>query len=120
MARTPPNVDTRSPLEQHLAEAWPLTEWKDVSIVVAVSGGADSIALLCGLLRLKTSGEGRIRVAHFNHRLRGNASDEDESFVAEVCQNFGLPYDIGRAGAQGVEIVGDGLEDAARNARYEF
>ena len=50
-------------------------------VVVAVSGGADSVALLSLLLEVRTQFELDLVVAHLNHNLRGTASDEDEEFV---------------------------------------
>ena len=50
-------------------------------VVVAVSGGADSVALLSLLLEVRTQFELDLIVAHLNHNLRGKASDEDEEFV---------------------------------------
>jgi hypothetical protein len=55
--------------EANVAAAWPPTDWRDVPVVVAVSGGADSVALVRVLARLRLP-EARLYVAHFNHRLR--------------------------------------------------
>src|SRR5688572_29635969 len=63
------------------------------SILAAVSGGADSAALLDALARFQRS-EGRpgpIIVAHLNHQLRGEESDEDETFVRDLANRLGLP-----------------------------
>ncbi|TMQ35556.1 MAG: tRNA(Ile)-lysidine synthetase, partial [Planctomycetota bacterium] len=55
-------------------------------VVVAVSGGPDSVALLRALVTLKAQGidSGPLTVAHFNHQLRGGESDEDERFVRRL------------------------------------
>jgi tRNA(Ile)-lysidine synthase len=103
-----------------LASSWPPDDWRDVTVVVAVSGGADSVALLCGLHELRgPTGAGRLVVAHFNHRLRA-AAEDDAQFVRQLAQRLDVDCDIGVA----VELVsssgGDGLEAQARAARYGF
>ncbi len=107
--------------ESGLQRAWPAEQWHDVSVLVAVSGGADSVGLLRGLARLKSAGQGRLSVAHFNHALRGAESDGDEQFVAALTDRLGLACQIGRAtpGELGKTSLG-GLESSARQARYHF
>jgi tRNA(Ile)-lysidine synthase len=84
---------------------------------VAVSGGADSVCLL-HLLREAAPRFGlTLSVAHFNHKLRGAASDEDERFVAQVAADAGLAFY--RADADLSETRGN-LEQAARRARGSF
>jgi len=79
--------------------------------VVAVSGGADSVALL-----RKVHGAGvPVVAAHLNHGLRGTESDADEAFVAELAEALGIPFRSKRADA----FTGN-LEAAAREARYAF
>ena len=90
------------------------------TVVVAVSGGADSVALL-HLLRSLEECPLSLVVAHFNHLLRGEESDGDEAFVAALAEMHGLPYAVRRfdvkefAGAQGLS-----LEEAGRVCRYRF
>ena len=86
-------------------------------ITCAVSGGADSIALLFGLYLLQDKLKIELRAAHFNHHLRGAESDEDERFVREFCAGYRIPLEAG--GAQ-VQPGKKGLEAAAREARYAF
>ncbi len=107
-------------LEQTLANAWPAEAWAEVSVVAAVSGGADSVALLRALAAQKRGGEGRLVVAHFNHRLRGEESDADEQFVAQLAHDLGLRFESGRVEPDGLEPCSNGLEEAARSRRYEF
>jgi tRNA(Ile)-lysidine synthase len=107
-------------LEQQLAASWPAEQWKDVSVVVAVSGGADSVGLLRALVVLKQPGPGKLSAAHFNHRLRGEESAGDQQFVAQLCRNLGVPCAVGGGTAATLTGGGDGLEAAARNARYAF
>jgi tRNA(Ile)-lysidine synthase len=107
-------------LESQLAATWPLSDWNDVTVLVAVSGGCDSVALLRAMVALKTSGAGRICAAHLNHQLRPDA-DDDERFVVELCQQLDVICEVGRAPVDQLAAgSGDGLEAAARAARYRF
>jgi tRNA(Ile)-lysidine synthase len=109
-----------------LAAAWPVDNWRDVTTLVAVSGGADSTALLRGLAALREPGEGRLVVAHFNHHLRGEESDVDEAFVRELADTLGLGIEVGHAARLSGTIVRQTeasrllSEEAARDARYAF
>ena len=88
---------------------------------VAVSGGADSVALLRLLIELRDELGVVLSVVHFNHKLRGKASDADESFVARLAEKFGLTLHIGRGDVgRKAKTEKANLEDAARRARYEF
>ena len=90
---------------------------KGDKIVCAVSGGADSMALLWALYLLKEEWDLDISAAHFNHHLRGAESDRDEAFVREFCDGYGIPLHVG----SGHIVPGKkGLEAAARDARYAF
>ncbi len=83
----------------------------------AVSGGADSMALLWGMYLLKDKLNIHLSAAHFNHGLRGAESDADEAFVREFCHRYDIPLTVGR----GCVTPGKkGLEAAARDARYAF
>ena len=86
-------------------------------VICAVSGGADSMAMLWCLLSLEEKLSITVSAAHFNHHLRGEESQRDADFVREFCNGFGIPLFLG-----GREITpGEkGLEAAAREARYEF
>jgi len=105
---------------RQLACDWPPEMWRDVTVVLAVSGGADSVALLRGLLELHAGGAGRLVVAHFNHGLRGDASNADEAFVLELAGQFGLACERERWTVRPPALRGPGPEEAARNARYDF
>jgi tRNA(Ile)-lysidine synthase len=108
-------------LPAKLDAAWPAERWRDVTVLVAVSGGADSVALLRALCGSGQAGEGRLIVAHFNHCLRGAESEADEAFVAELAQQLGLQLVAGKAaGDLAAGGSGEGVEGAARQARYEF
>jgi tRNA(Ile)-lysidine synthase len=88
---------------------------------VAVSGGADSVALLLLLLELREKIGFVPCVVHFNHKLRGKASDADEKFVANLAKKHRLEFFSAHeniaAKAKREKI---NLEDAARRARYSF
>lgn len=87
------------------------------SVVCAVSGGADSVALLFALYLLRESMNIKLSAAHFNHGLRGDESDRDEAFVRQLCDRLEIPLSVGR----GNVVAGKkGLEAAARDARYAF
>ena len=86
-------------------------------VVCAVSGGADSMALLWGLYLLQADLGITISAAHFNHRLRGEESDGDEQFVREFCDRFDIALHVGSGD---VKAGKKGLEAAARESRYAF
>ena len=111
----------RQGLEEKLAKTWPPTAWRGVRVLAAVSGGPDSTALLRALCALNDGGPGRIAVAHFNHRLRGQESDADAAFVADMAVRLRCPYEVGYPPEAMIRPAGgDGLEAAARRARYQF
>jgi len=88
---------------------------------VAVSGGADSVALLRLLLELREELGIVLSVVHFNHKLRGKASDKDEAFVTALAEKSGLSMHVGHANvAKKAKQEKTNLEDAARRARYTF
>jgi tRNA(Ile)-lysidine synthase len=109
-------------LEQLLAASWPPDDWRDVTVIVAVSGGPDSVALLRAMAKLKreSGGTGRLIIAHLNHHLRPEA-DDDARFVADLAKQLDLPLEQGDAAvAELATRQGDGIEAAAREARYNF
>lgn len=91
------------------------------NILVAVSGGLDSMALLGALHALAGKWRWRIVVAHFNHQLRGRASDADERLVRQAAAKRKWPVVVGRADvsafAQRAKLS---VEMAARKLRHEF
>lgn len=103
-----------------------ITEWRkldlpfgDATIVVAVSGGADSTSLLAAihdLVNRKKLKDVRIIAAHFNHGLRGEESDEDQTFVRDRAKEYGFEFvaKTGKVARRG------NLEQNARDARYKF
>src|SRR6266567_4382645 len=88
---------------------------------VAVSGGADSVALLLLLLELREKLGIVLSVVHFNHQLRGKASDVDEKFVAKLAAKHGLEFHSASVYvAKKAKSERANLEDAARRARYDY
>ena len=87
------------------------------TVICAVSGGADSVAMLFALYLLREKLGITLEAAHFNHNLRGEESLRDETFVRELCARYEIPLHV----ASGEIHPGKkGLEAAARDARYAF
>jgi tRNA(Ile)-lysidine synthase len=84
-------------------------------LLVAVSGGIDSMTLLSSLLQLQNELGFLISVVHINHKLRGAESDTDEKFVANFCKERSIPFFVAEweGPARGIN-----LQEAARNFRY--
>ncbi len=91
------------------------------SVVVAVSGGCDSVALLHVLHSLQARLEVDLHVASLDHGIRGEAGQHDVNFVRSLAQRWKLPYTAQRAEVPKLAREwGIGLEAAARRARYDF
>jgi tRNA(Ile)-lysidine synthase len=91
------------------------------AVLVAVSGGCDSMVLLELLHRLSAKAGWRLAVAHYNHQLRGRASEADEALVARTARRLGLPFHAGRGRVRThARARGLSLEMAARELRHEF
>ena len=90
-------------------------------ILVAVSGGLDSMVLLRVLCELTPRFNWKLWVAHFNHQLRGRASDADERFVTKVASQLGLPIQVGRGDVKALaKKKAVSIEMAARELRHRF
>jgi len=90
-------------------------------VVVGVSGGPDSIALLYFLHQIKDRYSLSLHVAHLNHMLRGDEADKDTEYVVKFCEGLNVPctvkyVDIKEMAKQN----GLSSEEAGRKARYEF
>ena len=89
------------------------------TVIAAVSGGSDSVALLFALYLLKEKLEITLEAVHYNHNLanRGEESDRDENFVRSFCDRYDIPLYVG---SSYVTAGKKGLEAAARDARYAY
>lgn len=91
------------------------------SVLVAISGGPDSVALLYVLMSLAPSMDFRVSAAHLNHGIRDEAADSDEAFVRELCEFMGVPLYVERADVPAIaKEKGWTLEQAGREERYAF
>ncbi len=85
--------------------------------LVALSGGADSVALLCVLTELGY----KVEAAHCNFGLRGAESDRDEAFCRDLCGKRGIPFHIARFDTPGyADLHSVSIEMAARELRYDY
>jgi tRNA(Ile)-lysidine synthase len=90
-------------------------------IVVAVSGGIDSMVLFNSLTNLKNQLNISLVIAHFNHQLRGKESDEDEDFIRKYAREHGVDCYVERANTSlTAELQKISIQEAARNLRYAF
>ena len=111
-------IDT---LEERIAAAISERDLSGKRLLVAVSGGHDSLALLHALCHLRGDYGLTLCGAHLNHRLRGAESDADAEFARDTFERLGIPFTVG-----GVDVAAYrrqyklSLEDAARRVRYSF
>ena len=90
-------------------------------ILLAVSGGPDSMAMLDYFAKNANNRNLQLIIAHVNHNLRGKASDGDAAFVQKKGKEYGLETHILSANVMEIaEKEGNGIESAARKARYEL
>lgn len=91
------------------------------AVLVALSGGADSVSLLYYLKEQSRTTGWNVSAAHFNHHLRGEESDRDEAFCRDLCQKWGIPLQISDADVRGeADRSGESEEQCARRLRYDF
>jgi len=105
-----------SQFRELLVHAWPLENWNEDKVVVAVSGGADSTALLDALVSLRPDPAMTV-VAHFNHGLRGSDSNDDQHFVEDMASRFELQCECHVASPTERE---NRAENQLRNLRRRF
>jgi tRNA(Ile)-lysidine synthase len=90
-------------------------------LVVAVSGGQDSVCLLYVLARLQKELALKLHIAHLNHQLRGEESDADARYVSELARKLNLPATIEKRNVKAYRARHRlSLEEAAREVRYTF
>ena len=89
-------------------------------VLVALSGGADSVCLLLALAELADPGGWQVRALHVHHGLRGPEADRDEGFVRELCGRLGVPLFVVHKDVAGyAREQGMSTEEAGRVLRYE-
>lgn len=109
------------PLRQALAAALTACDMRGKTLLVAVSGGGDSLALLYALHQAQAEFDLRLCGAHLNHTLRGDESDADSAFVAAEFRRLGIPYTLQSADVAAYRRAHRlSMEDAARRVRYAF
>ncbi len=89
-------------------------------LIVGVSGGMDSVALLSVLEKLREAFSLSLVVAHLNHNLRGEESDRDAAFVQKLALKFGLPAEIETVAVRELRAKGMTLQEIAREVRFDF
>ena len=90
-------------------------------LLVAVSGGPDSVCLLLVLMRLRDELGIDLHIAHLNHKLRDVESDDDAEYVLKLAQKLGLPVTIGERDVGAYRMKHGGtVEEVAREVRYDF
>ena len=90
---------------------------KPVRLLVALSGGADSTALLLGLKELSKQEELELAVCHVNHGLRGKESDADQSFCQDLCKKLGVPVTVKAISSEAITPASQS-EERLREMRY--
>ncbi|MFN0056290.1 MAG: tRNA lysidine(34) synthetase TilS [Planctomycetales bacterium] len=106
---------------RRLHESLARLEMGGQALLLGVSGGADSVALLRGCVALGSMLKLQVSVAHLNHRLRGAASDADAAWLEALCRSLAIPLTVGvREIADLASGSGRGIEEAARDERYAF
>ncbi len=91
------------------------------TVLVALSGGADSMALLNVLYSLKDEYSINLCAAHFNHCIRGEEAKRDEDFCVEICREMGIELFVGSADIPALaKHNGIGVEECGRQERYAF
>ncbi len=91
------------------------------SVCVALSGGADSVALLLVLYELSSELDFSLSAVHVNHLLRGDESNRDEQFCRDLCGKLNVPLQIFREDASAFShFIGESVETGARELRYKI
>lgn len=94
---------------------------KGKALCVCLSGGADSVSLLCGLLEISEQFGFTVKACHFNHMIRGEEADRDEDFCKSLCIARNVEIYCGRDDVPAFAKMNKmSLEEAARDRRYAF
>lgn len=90
-------------------------------VIVALSGGADSVGLLHIFISIKEIYNLELYAAHFNHGIRGEEADRDEAFVRKLCERWGIGLHYEKADVPAVAAqTGESVELCGRRLRYDF
>jgi tRNA(Ile)-lysidine synthase len=100
--------------ESVILQSWPASKWSNMTVLIACSGGADSTALFRSLMNVKQDST-TIVIAHFNHKLRGKDSDDDQAFVQSLAEQLRIRCEVAFNADSN-----SSSEDSLRNQRYEF
>lgn len=90
------------------------------AVVIALSGGADSVSLLCAMKQLSGQLGFTLSACHVNHGLRGEESDGDMRFCEELCERLGVQLEILNTDVRSFQQKHESLEETARRVRYDF
>ncbi|MGN0688267.1 MAG: tRNA lysidine(34) synthetase TilS, partial [Oscillospiraceae bacterium] len=90
------------------------------AVVIALSGGADSVSLLYALNSLSDELGITVSACHVNHGLRGEEADSDMHFCERLCERLGVELVVLKTDVRGVQRKHESIEEAARRVRYEF
>lgn len=91
------------------------------TVLVALSGGADSVSLLHRFVLLRKTRKLTVLAGHVNHSLRGDEADRDEAFCRTLCEAWSVPFLSTRVDVKGeAENTGESVEECARRLRYAF
>ena len=134
LLKSPPTAAPRPSFVDLFEQAWPSKHWIDLPIVLAVSGGSDSVALLLAITDLRdrflkanqtvhnaASLRGKLIAGHYHHGLRGSDADHDAEFVKSLCERRGIVCEIGKLDTQQVKKSSrEGWESTLRKKRYAF
>lgn len=114
-------MDTNDRVESSILSAIAEAKLYHTSMLVALSGGADSVALLTALFRIKHECGLDVSAAHFNHMIRGDMADADERFCEKLCKKLNVRLYVGRGDVPKHARENKlSLETSARMLRYEF
>ena len=93
---------------------------QDDRILVALSGGPDSVCLLHMLYRIKDKFNLKLGAIHINHMLRGEEADKDENYIIDLCEQMGIKHYVKRINIEYIaKETNVSLETAGRNERYK-
>ena len=94
---------------------------RNQTLILAISGGPDSIFLLDKIAQVQNRNNLKIIIAHLNHQIRGTESDKDELFVIKTAKKYQIPFEVKKINVpEYAKKYKLNLEQAARNARYAF